>query len=157
MLDFIRRKEIRAYFHPTELFKGEVGLKTWSVRVCSITSTCKYLYLTFWYPQQRTPTPMWHEVSQQRLSSVGNCTRCVGVIVCHAKIDTNLWNCAEHAGKFTEHMWRWTQLIWRYWKKCRICRYVNLSGIIAVTWTISPRTLLSVCISKHLSSSPDHI
>merc|ERR1711964_768092 len=31
MLQFIRQKEVRAYFHPTELFKGEVGQKSWEV------------------------------------------------------------------------------------------------------------------------------
>merc|ERR1719331_2700580 len=31
MLEFIRHEEKRAYFHPTELFKGEVGQKSWEV------------------------------------------------------------------------------------------------------------------------------
>jgi hypothetical protein len=31
MLQFIRQREIRAYFHPTELFKGDVGKKSWEV------------------------------------------------------------------------------------------------------------------------------
>jgi hypothetical protein len=31
MLQFIRHREIRAYFHPTELFKGEIGKKSWEV------------------------------------------------------------------------------------------------------------------------------
>merc|ERR1719262_519856 len=31
LLQFIRHREIRAYFHPTELFKGEVGKKSWEV------------------------------------------------------------------------------------------------------------------------------
>lgn len=31
MLQFIRHREIRAYFHPTELFKGDIGKKSWEV------------------------------------------------------------------------------------------------------------------------------
>lgn len=31
MLEFIRSQEVRAYFHPTELFKGEVGQKSWEI------------------------------------------------------------------------------------------------------------------------------
>jgi len=31
MLQFIAHKEVRAYFHPTELFKGETGQKSWEV------------------------------------------------------------------------------------------------------------------------------
>jgi len=31
MLQFIAHKEVRAYFHPTELFKGDSGQKSWEV------------------------------------------------------------------------------------------------------------------------------
>merc|ERR1719517_159483 len=31
MLKFLQHAEIRAYFHPTELFRGEIGQKSWEV------------------------------------------------------------------------------------------------------------------------------
>merc|ERR1712048_1287937 len=37
MLQFVRFKEIRAYFHPTELFKGSIGEKSWQVAREAVT------------------------------------------------------------------------------------------------------------------------
>jgi len=38
MLQFIAHKEVRAYFHPTELFKGEIGAKSWEVAKVLVAS-----------------------------------------------------------------------------------------------------------------------
>merc|ERR1712176_832718 len=37
MLEAVRFKEIRAYFHPTELFKGSIGEKSWQAAKEAVT------------------------------------------------------------------------------------------------------------------------
>jgi len=41
MLQFIAQNEVRAYFHPTELFKGESGAKSWEVAKVLVASAKK--------------------------------------------------------------------------------------------------------------------